>query len=108
MDSELIIITEYCNNSQVEPQFIILLEEEGLISTEWIDGEQYLAVSQLRDIERYASWHYDLSINIEGIDTIQKLLYKIEEMQSELVQLRKALDINKSDDALNFDNDLFN
>jgi hypothetical protein len=35
--------------------------------------------------------HYDLEINIEGIETIHYLLEKIEEMQKEIVNLRNKL-----------------
>lgn len=98
MEKELIIITEYYSHSKIDPQFIILLEEEGLIYTEWVDGKQYISVSQIRDIERYARWYYDLSINVEGIDTIQRLLKKMELMQNELRQLRKILRNNNDFD----------
>ena len=89
MKTELIIIQEYCRNSQVEPSFIDLLENEGLIELEIIEGEQYIRESQLPDLERFANWYYDLSINIEGIDVIQNLLKKVQTMEQELYALRK-------------------
>jgi len=108
MESELIIITEYCNSSNIELKFISLLEDEGLIETQWLEGTQYLLTSQLCDIERYASWFYDLSINIEGIDAIQKLLKKIDSMQTELNDLHRLIDSFKDKESFDFDNDLFN
>lgn len=89
MKTGLIIIQEYCNNSQVEPSFIDLLKDEGLIELEIIEGEQYIRESQLQDLERFANWYYDLSINIEGIDVIQNLLKKVQNMEQELYSLRK-------------------
>ena len=89
MKTELIIIQEYCRNSQVEPAFIDLLENEGLIELEIIEGKQYISESQLPDLERFANWYYDLSINIEGIDVIQNLLKKVQDMEQELYSLRK-------------------
>lgn len=108
MDSELIIITEYCNQSNIETQFIALLEEEDLVKTSWIEGVQYLPTSQLGNVERYARWYYDLSINIAGIDTIQMLLSKIGSMQNELNNLNALLNSFKDKESFDFDNDLFN
>ena len=108
MESELIVINEYSSHSKIELQFIILLEEEGLIQTQWIEGKQYLQISQLGDIEKYASWYYDLSINIEGIDAIQRLLGKMEIMQEELRKLKRFLKSYENRELSDFDNDLFN
>ena len=108
MEKNLIIITEYCRNSNIEDQFIILLKNEGLIETQFVDGNEYLYITQLGDIEKYARWYYDLSINIEGIDIIQGLLKKVEDMQEELFKLRKTIDSYKHKESFDFDNDLFN
>jgi hypothetical protein len=35
--------------------------------------------------------HYDLDINIEGIETINHLLEKIEEMQREIAHLKNKI-----------------
>ncbi len=71
--------------------FIELLADEGLIDLQFEDGVQYLSVSQLSDLERYARWHYDLSINIEGIDAIRHLLTRMEKMRQEIYLLRKRI-----------------
>lgn len=91
MNTELIIIREYCIQSQIEPDFIEQLENEGLIELTIIDDESYIDISQLRDLEQYARWHYDLSINVEGIDVIKNLLERIDNMQDEIVQLKQRL-----------------
>lgn len=91
MNTELIIIKEYCSRNQIEPEFIVQLENEGLIEVNTLEGEQYIHVSQLRLIDRYVRWHYDLSINIEGIDVIQNLLNRMDDMQKEIFLLRERL-----------------
>lgn len=91
MNTELIIIKEYCVRNQVDPEFIIQLESEGLIQINIIEDERYIHVSQLTLLDRYIRWHYDLSINIEGIDVIQNLLYKIDDMQKEILRLRERV-----------------
>lgn len=89
MKQELIIVEEYCIQSEIEPDFIIQLKNEGLIEIYIVDNKRYIDSSQLRDIEQYARWYYDLSINIEGIDVIQNLLSRMTEMQKEISRLRE-------------------
>lgn len=91
MQTELIIISEYCNKCHIEPSFIELLEEAGLIETQTEGNERYLFVSQLPELERYSRMYYDLSINIEGIDVIRHLLQRMEGMNHEMKLLRKQL-----------------
>lgn len=91
MNQDLIIINEYCSRSSVEPDFIIQLENEGLIEIYVDNGERYIHQSQLRRLEQYVRWYYDLSINIEGIDVIQNLLDRMDEMQNEISRLREVV-----------------
>lgn len=91
MNSELIIIHEYCSQNQVEPDFIVQLENEGLIQISIVDNERYIHISQLRHLDQYVRWYYDLSINVAGIDVIQNLLDKIDTMQDEILRLKEQL-----------------
>ena len=81
MQTELIIVSEYCHKCQIEPSFIDLLEGD----------EHYLLVSQLPEVERYSRMYYDLSINMEGIDAIHHLLERMEGMRREMNSLRNQL-----------------
>lgn len=99
MNTDFIVIREYCQKSHVEPSFIISLEEGGLIEIEVIEGEKYLPVSQLRELERYTHLYYDLSINIEGIDAIRHMLDRMTRLQSEVAQLRNQLRVFQSGDS---------
>lgn len=91
METDLIIITEYCEKSHTDPDFLISLEEGGLIEIRNIDGQQYLLASQLGELERYSHLYYDLAINIEGIDAIRHLLNRMMQLQREINQLRRQL-----------------
>ena len=91
MQNELIIVSEYCNKCHIEPMFIDLLQEGGLIDIQTEDGERYLLFSQLPEVERYSRMYYDLSINMEGIDVIHHLLERMDGMQRELHELRSQL-----------------
>ena len=74
MQTDLIIVSEYCRICHIEPSFLYLLQKGGLIEIDTVEGESYLPASQLYDVERYTRMYYDLSINIEGIDAIHHLL----------------------------------
>ena len=91
MQTDLIIINDFCDRCHVDPSFIMELEEDGLIEVRVIDEERYLPTSQLAELERYTHLYYDLSINMEGIDAIHHLLQRMEEMQRELHELRSQL-----------------
>ena len=91
MQTELIIVSEYCHKCHIEPSFIALLEEGGLIEVRTEGGEHYLLASQLPDVERYSRMYYDLSINMEGIDAIHHLLKRMESMQQEIYSLHSRL-----------------
>lgn len=91
MQNEWIVISEYCDKCHIEPTFIDMLYESGLIDVEQEGGERYLPFSELPDVERYSRMYYDLSINMEGIDAIHHLLARMEEMQREIHSLRGRL-----------------
>ncbi len=91
MKGELIIVNEYCLKCNIEPSFILLLEEVGLIEIREIANEKYFHTSQLYELEKYIRWYYDLSINIEGIEVIKHLLEKMNVMREEIRELRMRL-----------------
>lgn len=91
MNTELIIISEYCSRSQVDPEFLFSLEEVGLIDFMKRDDDLYVYASQLSDLDRYVRWHYELSINAEGIDVVQNLMNRIDGMQREIARLKEVV-----------------
>ncbi len=92
MDNEMILLSEYCEKSCAEPDFIWLLESEGLIETRKVDDTTYILASQLNDLDMFSRLHYELSINIEGIDVINNLLSRMRKMEQELAILRRQKD----------------
>ena len=91
MQTDVVIVSEYCQKCHIDPSFIILLEEGGLIDINITDGERYLFSSQLRDLEQYTRMYYDLSINIEGIEAIHHMLDRMRNLQAEIQSLRNRL-----------------
>ncbi len=91
---ELIPADEFCIYHNIEYSFISSLEDSGLISVTSVEQSTYIPVDELQKLEKFVRLHYDLNINIEGIETINHLLEKIEELQKEILQLRNATTIS--------------
>lgn len=82
---------QFCTHQQVEYSFIRLLHDNGLVEINSIDNTEFLSEECLPDVERMVRLHYDLDINLEGIEAISHLLKKIDQMQHEMNDLRNRL-----------------
>ena len=51
MQTDLIVISEYCQNCHVDPSFIKMLESEGLISLQTIEDEKYIVAIYSEDLK---------------------------------------------------------
>ena len=91
MQNDLIIISDYCSRCNIEPDFVMMLGEDGLIDIEIRNNVSYFPAEQLNEQERYAHLYYDLSINIEGIDAIRHLLARVEDLQQKVRRLENEL-----------------
>lgn len=80
---ERISIEEIVRLYNIEIAFFNDLESSGLIQTETINEVKYLHYDQLPDFERFTNWHYDLEVNIAGLEVIHHLLEKIHSLQEE-------------------------
>lgn len=65
----------------IEITFFNELESNGLIITEVINNTTYLHYDQLSNFERFTNWHYDLEVNMAGLEIIHRLLQQIEELK---------------------------
>ena len=85
---ELIPARVFCQYHNIEYSFIDSIQNSGLILLERIDQEVYIRAEDMAKLEKYVRLHYDLDINFEGIETIEYLLHKMEELQMELMRLK--------------------
>ncbi len=88
---KLIPAKDFCIHHNIEYSFINSLEDSGLIQVQSIKRSSFIHVDDLHRLEKFVHLHYDLDINIEGIETINYLLEKMEEMQKEMVRLKNKL-----------------
>ncbi len=96
-DSNLILIEQICRHYEIEPDFIVSLNSYGLIEIIELEQNKYLKMQEMTMIEKMIRMHYDLQINIEGIDAISHLLNKIENLQFELQAVQNRLRIYDSE-----------
>jgi hypothetical protein len=82
---------EFCTCHNVEIEFINSLKEAGLIEITTVEETEYIYENQLNDLEKIVRLHYDLDINLEGIETVIHLLRRIGEMQDEITLLKNKL-----------------
>lgn len=92
MDREkFITITEICTWHSIEDSFIRSLNEYGLVEITTVEDQEFLAKEQIRDLEKMIRMHYELQINLEGIDAIYHLLHRVSSLQEEVRVLRNKL-----------------
>ena len=89
--TRLISIQQFCAHYNVPESFINALHEYELVEITITEEENYLKTNQLNDVEKMMRLHYDLEINLEGIDVIYNLLKQVETLQSELIVLRNKV-----------------
>lgn len=91
MSENLIPASELCKKYDVEISFLYTLRDTGLIQLIKYEESECLPGDQLNDLERLLRMHYDLDINIEGIETINHLLERIRNLQDEIIRLKNRL-----------------
>jgi hypothetical protein len=74
----------------IEITFFDSLEESGLLKIENDHNVKYLLYEELPAFERFANWHYDLEINLPGLEVIHHLLNKLEKLQIENRNLSRS------------------
>jgi len=87
----LIQIKQFCLYHEIENTFITELNNYGLVEIIIQEEDEYLQPEQLPEIEKMIRMHYDLKINLEGIDAIYHLLNKIEVLQQNLTATQNKL-----------------
>lgn len=88
---DLIAVNEFCVNHNIEISFVNLLQENGLIKISTIESKYFVEKEQLPQLEKFVRFYYDLDINVEGIETINFLLQRLEKLQIENMKLKNRL-----------------
>ena len=87
----LIALSEFCISHNIEVSFISSLRQTGLVEITTIKGIGFIDADQLQQLEKFIRFHYELDINLEGIETITHLLQRIKSLQDEIIALKNRL-----------------
>jgi hypothetical protein len=94
----LIAIDDFCANHNIEISFISSLQKTGLIEITKIEETVFIEEDQLKQLEKFLRFYYELDINLEGIETITHLLQRINTMQDEIIMLKNRLRLYETND----------
>ena len=89
--SNSVSVEQFCSYYKIEHAFIQSLDEYGLVALTKTDEGHFIEYSELGNVERYIHLHYDLDINMEGLDAINHLLTRVDGLEKELRRLRGIL-----------------
>ncbi len=93
MDNEnLISLDHICTQYEIEVSFINSLNEYGLVKVITWKEKDCINHEELRTVEQLMNLHYNLGINLEGLDAISNLLQKMDEMNEEINSLKNKLE----------------
>lgn len=96
----LIALAEICIHHKIEAAFVHALQEIGLIDLIIISETSYIESDQLPQLEKYIDFHYSLDINLEGIETISRLLQRINTLQEETTLLKNRLQFFETEKSI--------
>lgn len=92
--SERISREELVQIYNIEITFFDELVDSGLLNIETDNEIRYLMYEDLPTFERFTNWHYDLEINLPGLEVIHNMLQKMENLNQinrELMQKISAI-----------------
>ncbi len=89
MERTLFKIVDICQAHKLEKTFIYELHHYGLIEIVAQEEQDCIDEEQLPLIEKFSNWHYDLELNMQGIEVVLRLLDRIEHLQQEIRTLKR-------------------
>lgn len=87
----LIPIKQLCRHYQVEISLFSELHNLGIIEVLTIEDTHFIYEDKISMVEKVVRIQNDLNVNLEGVDTVLNLLDKINELQTELNNVKNRL-----------------
>jgi hypothetical protein len=84
MKEELIALEIFCHHFKAELTFVKNLSEFGLVELVEEEDKIFIPSYEIGQLERLTRLHYDVGINLEGLEAIQHLLEKLKQAQEDL------------------------
>lgn len=76
-----IALHTFCVSNNIPESFIEQLSTYELIEVIEIDSVKQIKTTELEKVQRLMRLHYDLNVNLEGIDIINNLLDRIQSLE---------------------------
>jgi hypothetical protein len=90
-NDDMVPANEFCIHHNIELSFIHTLRDYGMIETVLMEEKVFLPISELPRLEKIIRLHFELDINLEGIETITYLLDRMEAMREQITDLTNRL-----------------
>ncbi|MEO6133251.1 MAG: chaperone modulator CbpM [Saprospiraceae bacterium] len=87
----IISVDQFCKHYGIDTLFVHALMDHGLTEITVVEDTHYIPGNKIKDLERMIRLHYDLDINLEGIEAISHLLDRVDILQRELSVFRNKL-----------------
>lgn len=79
----------------IEVTFLQDLRSYGLLQSVWEQEREFFLYDELPMLEKFIRWHYDLEVNVPGLQVIQHLLGLMEELRTQNLRLQN-MDLRQS------------
>jgi len=89
--SERISREELVKIYNIEVTFFDELVASGLLNIHTENEIRYLMYEDLPSFERFTNWHYDLEINLPGLEVIHEMLRRMEDLKQKNRELMSKL-----------------
>jgi len=87
----LISLAQFCEYHSIDKDFILSLDDHDIIEIIKVNENSYIHIDSLEKVEKIIRLQIDLSINIEGIDVIIRLLEKLDRVENDLALVKNRL-----------------
>jgi chaperone modulatory protein CbpM len=92
-NEQMVAAQEFCISHNVEISFLNSLSESGLLETTTIEETVFISHDQLPELEKLVRFHYEMDINLEGIEAIHHLLQQMRTIQDEIRTIKNRLSL---------------
>ncbi len=85
-------VQQFCFHYNIPRSFIDSLTEMELVNVVEVDNDRHISVNDIAHIEKLMRLHYELNVNLEGLDIINNLIKQIQTLERELHRLRNKIE----------------
>jgi hypothetical protein len=82
-----------CEHYNIELSFIRSLQQYGFIKIISVNSNEFIDADELQTLEKLIRMHYELDINMQGIEAINNLLERVQSLQDEIAYIKSRLNI---------------